>query len=81
MGDRSFWNLCSIGDIEGVEAAIDNGADVNEEDIRGRTGLMRALLNSHRNDVVQFLLNHQTLHLLMRERNYCPKLSKLNQSN
>ena len=58
MGDQSFWRSCENGDIEGVQAAIDNGADVNDEDIRGRTGLMRALLNSHRNDVVQLLLNH-----------------------
>ena len=28
--NRSFWKLCEDGDIEGVQAAIDNGANVNE---------------------------------------------------
>ena len=55
MGDQNFWNLCGIGDIEGVQAAIDNGVDVNEGDYWGTTGLMCALGNS-RNNVVQLLL-------------------------
>ena len=55
MGDQSFWMLCEVGDIEGVQAAIANGADVNEEGLSGQTGLMRALLRSH-NNVVQVLL-------------------------
>ena len=46
----------SYGDIEGVQAAIDNGADVNEENYWGTTGLMWALSNSH-NDVVKVLLH------------------------
>ena len=29
MGDQRFWRLCYDGDIEGVQAAIDNGANVN----------------------------------------------------
>ena len=54
----SFWDVCYRGDIEGVQAAIDNGADVNEEDdCNGVTGLLYALCNSH-NDVMQLLLNH-----------------------
>ena len=53
----SFWDLCYRGDIEGVQAAIDNGADVNEEDCDGGTGLMEALFERH-NNVVQLLLNH-----------------------
>ena len=58
MGDnRRFWELCSLGDIEGVQAAMDNGADVNEEDSIGATGLMCALNQSH-NNVVQMLLQH-----------------------
>ena len=28
--NRSFWKLCEAGDIEGVQAAIDNGVDVND---------------------------------------------------
>ena len=60
---RSFNDLCSDGDIEGVQAAIDNGADVNEEnskifgDMIMGTGLMWALYNGQ-NNVVQLLLNH-----------------------
>ena len=58
MGDQlTFWRLCRDGDIEGVQAAIDNGANVNEEDDSGWTGLMLALGNSQ-NNVVQLLLNH-----------------------
>ena len=40
-----------------MKAAIDNGADVNEEDEDGETKLMLALYYHH-NDVVQLLLNH-----------------------
>ena len=47
MGDQRFWDLCSNGDIEGVQAAIDNGADVNEECDWGSTGLMIALHQGH----------------------------------
>ena len=58
MGDQqSFWILCTAGDIEGVQAAIDNGADVNEASGFGATGLMLALNRSH-NNVVQVLLQH-----------------------
>ena len=49
--------MCMDGDIEGVQAAIDNGADVNEEDdLFGKTGLMWAFYRNH-NNVVQLLLN------------------------
>ena len=59
MGDQSFWRSCENGDIEGVQAAIDNGTDVNEDNANGLgwTGLMVALHHSH-NNVVQLLLNH-----------------------
>ena len=58
MGDqRSFVELCVYGDIEGVQAAIANGADVNEASGFGATGLMLALNRSH-NNVVQVLLQH-----------------------
>ena len=53
----NFWELCENGDIEGVQAAIDDGADVNEADSGGRTGLMRALRGGH-NNVVRALLQH-----------------------
>ena len=58
MGDDSFCGLCLNGDIEGIQAAIDNGADVNkEDDLFGKTGLMWAFYRNH-NNVVQLLLNH-----------------------
>ena len=58
MGDQSFWRLCRVGDIEGVQAAINNGADVNEIDQKtglGCTGLMNAIVRGH-NSLVQLLL-------------------------
>ena len=55
MGDKSFWELCFDGDVEAVKAAIENGADVNEANAVGGTGLMYALNRSH-NDVVRVLL-------------------------
>ena len=57
MGDYSFWEMCYRGDIEAVQAAIDNGGDVNEENVVGSTGLECALIQSH-NNVVQMLLQH-----------------------
>ena len=56
MGDQRFWDLCYNGDIEGVQAAIDNGSNVNGEDEYDTTGLMLALGTSQ-NNVVQLLLN------------------------
>ena len=53
----TFVRMCRVGDITGVQAAIDNGDDVNQEDSYGQTGLMLALINSQ-NSVVQLLLNH-----------------------
>ena len=46
MGDRRFPSLCRGGDIEGVQAALDSGTNVNEEDFWGVTGLMKALIFS-----------------------------------
>ena len=71
MGDRSFPSLCGDGDIEGVQAALDSGADVNEENPLGRTGLMWALASS-RNNVVQLLLNHPQIDInKVNDRGYC----------
>ena len=33
--NQSFWKLCEAGDVEGVQAAIANGADVNEANEEG----------------------------------------------
>ena len=68
MGDQRFWELCRDGDIEGVQAAIYNGADVNEEDQGATGGLMYALYNTH-NDVVQLLLNHPQIDVNKVNRN------------
>ena len=57
QGWVNFWLLCKEGYIEVVQTAIEDGADVNEADFGGRTGLMWALKNSH-NSVVQSLLHH-----------------------
>ena len=61
MGDQilnlRFVEFCRVGDIKGVQAAIDNGADVNEEGDGGWTGLMQSL-GRRQNSVVQLLLNH-----------------------
>ena len=54
---RHFNQLCDAGDIEAVQAAIDNGVDVNDANYFGATGLMLAL-SSCQNDVVQVLLQH-----------------------
>ena len=62
MGDQRFWELCAIGDIEGVQAAIDNDADVNEDSYWGATGLMCALNNGY-NNVVQLLLHHPQINV------------------
>ena len=66
-----FVRLCGYGDIERVQARIDNGAtraDVNEEHCDwGETGLMLAFKNSiyapknSQNDLVQLLLNHSQI--------------------
>ena len=57
MGDNSFLQFCIAGDVEGVQAAIANGADVNEASYFGDTGLMVALLDRNHN-VLQLLLQH-----------------------
>ena len=48
---QRFVRLCKIGDIEGVQAAIDNGSNVNGEDEYDTTGLMLALGTSCNNVV------------------------------
>ena len=63
-----FWWLCENGDIEGVQAAIDNGADVNVESVWGTTALMYALTKSQ-NNVVQLLLNHPQIDINKVTRN------------
>ena len=58
----NFGSLCRDGNLEGVQAAIDNGTDVNEENDLGETGLMWALYRNH-NNVVQVLLHHPQINI------------------
>ena len=51
----SLIELCTEGDLEGVRAALQSGADVNTEEEIGFTGLMQAVFNN-RNSVVELLL-------------------------
>ena len=53
--NMSWVELCKDGDLEGVKAALQSGADVNTKDKIGETGLMGALRNKH-NLVVELLL-------------------------
>ena len=52
----SLIELCEKGDLEGVKAALQNGADVNSKDEYGCTGLILAV-DSDYNSVVELLLN------------------------
>ena len=54
-GTMSLVEFCENGDLEGVKAALKNGADVNTKDEDDRTGLMRAVYKHH-NSVVELLL-------------------------
>ena len=51
----SLIELCTEGDLEGVKAALQSGADVNRKEEIGFTGLMQAVFNN-RNSVVEILL-------------------------
>ena len=42
-----FVRLCVVGDLEGVQAALQSGADVNSQNEGGETGLMKALIRRH----------------------------------
>ena len=58
---RHFNQLCdAAGDIEAVQAAIDNGVDVNDANYFGATGLMLALGTSVSPNMDVFLENFQT---------------------
>ena len=46
MADQ-FVKLCSDGDLEGVQVALQNGSDVNCKDWSGMNGLASAWLNKH----------------------------------
>ena len=52
---ENFVFLCRAGRLVDVRTALDNGADVNQVDYGGWTGLMKALMHRH-NDVAEVLL-------------------------
>ena len=48
----SLWELCEVGDLEGVRAALGRGEEVNQRGGRyQRTGLMVAAYRGHRSTV------------------------------
>merc|ERR1711971_841227 len=56
----SLVELCRYGELEGVKAALQAGADVNTKDKCGATGLIWAVFNNH-NSVVDLLLKTPTI--------------------
>ena len=57
MADKFVW-LCFVGDLEGVQAALQSGTDVNSKNEAGRTGLMMAL-NGRQTAMARFLLEQE----------------------
>ena len=55
---QEFVMLCLNGDLEGVQAALQSGADVNSQDEIGKTGLMAALIG-RRTALVRLLLEQE----------------------
>ena len=52
----SLIEFCNKGNLEGVKAALQSGADVNTKDDYRRTGLKEAVIYTH-NSVVALLLS------------------------
>ena len=52
----SLTEFCKNGDLEGVKAGIESGADVNAKDEYGQTGLMLAVNHNHKS-VVELLIS------------------------
>ena len=44
---EEFFERCRKGDLEGVQAALQSGADVNSKNENGLTGLMMAVSGNH----------------------------------
>ena len=53
-----FFESCRDGDLEGVQAALQGGVDVNSKDWAGRNGLAWAFINKH-NAVANLLLEQE----------------------
>lgn len=55
--NTELMNAAKNGDIVGVQKIIDRGADVNQQNNKGKTALMFAASEGHE-DIVQFLIDH-----------------------
>ena len=62
----SFVGLCRAGDLEGVKAALQRGADVNTKSDYGLTGLMQAVRHNC-NSVVALLLKTPNIDVNQRD--------------
>ena len=62
----SFVGLCRAGDLEGVEAALQRGTDVNTKSDYGLTGLMHAVRHNC-NSVVALLLKTPNIYVNQRD--------------
>jgi len=68
----SLIEFCKKGNLEGVKAALQSGADVNTKDKFGMTGLMWAIQYPHGNSVVALLLNTPNIDVnLKSEMGFC----------
>ena len=56
ISDKEFLNLCQGSSAQKIIAAIDNGANVNAKDNKGRTALMAAAARNKNPEVVNALL-------------------------
>ena len=57
-----LWELCQLGKLAEVRAALARGEDVNSKDKLNQTGLMWAVIQNH-NSIVRLLLEQPTADL------------------
>ncbi|MDR1966368.1 MAG: ankyrin repeat domain-containing protein, partial [Synergistaceae bacterium] len=58
MSDEEFFRLCENGLPAEVQAAIENGADVNARNDDGGTSLMYAAVRNNNADVIKILIKN-----------------------
>ena len=63
-----FVELCSDGDLKGVQAALQSGVDVNSTNGEGQTGLMMSLENKH-TEVASLLLEQEGIDINISDYN------------
>ena len=84
-----FVYLCEQGNLEGVKAALERGADVNATDENGQTGLMLALRNRNRHysrsshdSVVELLLKTPNIDVNQKDkRGFCALREAVSKKN